>query len=163
MPYRPPEPEEEEKQEEHAQPRVIERKYSQIAKENQKISYMFFGKQLELLSYTEPTGQSDQLQQKVVFHQIIVNPEERELVFGWDSSCYDSCEYKTPNGYDTTAQQETWIDEPPSVLSFQVNRVQYDAATGTGKKIHSPFTFKDRIYIDRFLFTNRERVQPLRE
>ena len=38
---------------------MIERKYSQVAKEDQKIANMFFGKQIELLSYTEPTGQSE--------------------------------------------------------------------------------------------------------
>jgi hypothetical protein len=57
---------------------------------------------------------------------------------------------------------ETWIDEPPSVLSIQLNRVVYDVEKTAGIKKHTPFDFRKTIYIDRFMYINREHTLSLR-
>jgi hypothetical protein len=45
---------------------------------------------------------------------------------------------------------------------FQVQRVQYNTASGQSVKINSKFEFTDQIFVDRFLYANRERSTALR-
>jgi hypothetical protein len=128
-PYVPPAEEEEPSAEEEVVPPVLDRKYSSVAKDDQKISYMFFGKQYEVLSYTEEDGSAHEKRQHTIFHQIVVNVDDGNLIWSWDDSCFSSFEYETDHKFKCTAQTETWIDEIPSILSIQVRRIGYDTET----------------------------------
>jgi hypothetical protein len=49
-----------------------------------------------------------------------------------------------------------WIDVAPQIMVFQIQRVHYDTDSGMPVKVNSKFEFQDQIFVDRFLYANRE-------
>jgi hypothetical protein len=60
-------------------------------------------------------------------------------------------------------EQETWLVELPSVLFICLNRYKFVKATQSSSKIMEPFEFYPNIYLDRYLFKNRQIVKEKRK
>ncbi len=60
-------------------------------------------------------------------------------------------------------QQESWIAQLPSVLFICLNRYKFVKATQSSAKILEPFEFDEEIYLDRYMYTNREIVKTKRK
>jgi ubiquitin carboxyl-terminal hydrolase 25/28 len=60
-------------------------------------------------------------------------------------------------------QQESWIAQLPSVLFICLNRYKFVKATQSSAKILEPFEFDQHIYLDRYMYTNREIVKSKRQ
>lgn len=124
---------------------------------------MFYGKTIEVLTAQEEDGTQTQSESKNTFGQLVLDVDHKEILSAWDSSCHDKIEgYITPLGFTTTADQEVWVESLPSILLFQVQRVKYDVETGMGVKIHKKFEFSEELYVDRFMYANKEMATGLR-
>ena len=129
--------------------------------ETSLMSRLFYGKQREYLSVI---GGSAPIINEVVFGQIILNVEEKDLYSAWDTSYFCSIEdYLLENHGTTQASQEIWPERFPNVLLFQIQRVKYDRVANSSVKINSKFTFPHEIFSDRFLKENRDASSELRE
>jgi ubiquitin carboxyl-terminal hydrolase 25/28 len=124
------------------------------------MSKLFYGKQREYLS---AQGTSAPVVNEVVFGQIILDVEEKDLYSAWDASYFSEIEdYLLENHQTTKASQEIWPETFPGVLLFQIQRVKYDRVASSTVKINSKFSFPLEIYPDRFLKANRELSLELR-
>lgn len=56
-----------------------------------------------------------------------------------------------------------WITEPPNVLFFSLNRVQYDKQEKQIVKNNAFFEFDKVIYADLFMYQNKQRTDKLRD
>jgi hypothetical protein len=59
-------------------------------------------------------------------------------------------------------EQETWIVQLPSVLFICLNRYKFVKATQSSSKILEPFEFYPFIFLDRYMYTNRELIRSKR-
>ncbi len=55
-------------------------------------------------------------------------------------------------------EQESWVTQLPSVLFICLNRYKFVQATQSSSKIIEPFEFYQHIYLDRYLYKNRECI-----
>jgi hypothetical protein len=60
-------------------------------------------------------------------------------------------------------EQESWIVQLPSVLFICLNRYKFVKATQSSSKILEPFEFYQHIYLDRYMYANRERIKLKRK
>ena len=126
------------------------------------VSQLFYGKQLEELSAHEADGEPVNLQNEVVFGQVNLDVQERDLYSAWHAAYSSQIEgYLTPKEHTTTAGQDIWLEKLPGLLLFQIQRVKYDVEANSLFKIHSPFEFPRVIYPDRFLKKNQEKSSEL--
>lgn len=129
--------------------------------ETSLMSQLFYGKQREYLSVK---GGASPIINEVVFGQIILDVEEKDLYSAWDASYFCEIEdYLLENHGTTQASQEIWPERFPNVLLFQIQRVKYDRTVNSSVKINSKFTFPHEIFSDRFLKENREESLKLRQ
>ncbi|OMJ85775.1 hypothetical protein SteCoe_12844 [Stentor coeruleus] len=120
---------------------------------------LFNAKQVEYLRIPS-TGQ--ELRNEVVFGQIILDVEEKDLYSAWDSSYHCKIDDYYINESTITAEQEIWPQKFPGVLLFQIQRVKYDKISQNSIKIHKKFTFPEEIFTDRFLLKNMNLCRELR-
>ncbi|XP_077162638.1 ubiquitin carboxyl-terminal hydrolase 28 isoform X12 [Paroedura picta] len=59
--------------------------------------------------------------------------------------------------------QERWFTKLPPVLTFELSRFEFNQSLGQPEKIHSKLEFSQVIYMDRFLYNNKELIQARRE
>nr|XP_020649050.1 ubiquitin carboxyl-terminal hydrolase 28 isoform X5 [Pogona vitticeps] len=59
--------------------------------------------------------------------------------------------------------QERWFTKLPPVLTFELSRFEFNQSIGQPEKIHNKLEFPKIIYMDRFLYSNKELVQAKRE
>lgn len=143
---------------------ILQSAILQVWDEHAIISQMFYGKTIEVLNAREEDGTVTTSESKNTFGQLMLDVDDRDLLSAWDVSCHDSIEgYLTPLGFSTTAEKEVWIESLPSILLFQIQRVKYDSETACGVKIHSKFEFAEELYVDRFLYENKEMATGLRQ
>eukprot|EP00455_Lapot_gusevi_P044005 TRINITY_DN5439_c0_g2_i8.p1 TRINITY_DN5439_c0_g2~~TRINITY_DN5439_c0_g2_i8.p1 ORF type:complete len:652 (-),score=263.98 TRINITY_DN5439_c0_g2_i8:171-2096(-) len=91
--------------------------------------------------------------------QVIVNVTSGDLYSAIDEYVETSLDsYKTPRGHHTTAEKNVWFTHLPEVVSFQLQRVYYDAKTQQALKNNAPFQFDDLIYLDRYMGEHREEI-----
>lgn len=60
-------------------------------------------------------------------------------------------------------QQESWIVQLPPVLFICLNRYKFVKATQSSSKILEPFEFEQHIYLDRYMYSNRDAVKLKRK
>jgi TolA-binding protein len=60
-------------------------------------------------------------------------------------------------------EQESWVVQLPSVLFICLNRYKFVKATQSSSKILEPFEFYPHIYLDRYMYTNREVIRAKRK
>ncbi|XP_030076474.1 ubiquitin carboxyl-terminal hydrolase 28 isoform X3 [Microcaecilia unicolor] len=58
--------------------------------------------------------------------------------------------------------QERWFTKLPPVLTFELSRFEFNQSLGQPEKIHSKLEFPQVIYMDRYLYRNRELVRRKR-
>ena len=128
------------------------------------VTTLFYGKQIEELHYQEPSGDFTHTTMNAIFGQIMLDVEEKDLYYAWDSACHSEIEdFITPQGQKTAAKQDVWLERLPTILLVQVNRVKFDRTTGNAVKLHSKFTFPKMLFPDRFLMKNKDLSSSLRE
>lgn len=156
--------------EEKSKPKPVEKQSSPQRKESMNfighqisedsiILPLFNAKQVEYLRIPS-TGQ--ELRNEVVFGQIILDVEEKDLYSAWDSSYHCKIDDYYISESTTTAEQEIWPQKFPGVLLFQIQRVKYDKIGQNSIKIHKKFTFPEEIFTDRFLLKNMNLCRELR-
>ncbi|KAJ7305374.1 hypothetical protein JRQ81_011328 [Phrynocephalus forsythii] len=59
--------------------------------------------------------------------------------------------------------QEHWFTKLPPVLTFELSRFEFNQSLGQPEKIHNKLEFPKIIFMDRFLYGNKELVQAKRE
>jgi len=128
------------------------------------VTTFFYGKQIEELHFKENSGEDVDMVVNAIFGQVMLDVEEKDLYYAWDSACHSEIEeFITPQGHRTSAKQDVWLDRLPAILLVQVNRVKFDRATGRPVKLHSKFTYPKTLYPDRFLMKNKGLSSSLRQ
>ncbi|XP_048368952.1 ubiquitin carboxyl-terminal hydrolase 28 isoform X7 [Sphaerodactylus townsendi] len=56
-----------------------------------------------------------------------------------------------------------WFTKLPPVLTFELSRFEFNQSLGQPEKIHNKLEFSQVIYMDRFLYSNKEFIQSRRE
>ncbi|XP_069804757.1 ubiquitin carboxyl-terminal hydrolase 28 isoform X5 [Dendropsophus ebraccatus] len=69
----------------------------------------------------------------------------------------------THNGKTVQYRQERWFTKLPPVLTFELSRYEYNQSLGQPEKIHNKLEFPEIIYMDRFLYANKELIRKKRE
>ncbi|XP_066190934.1 ubiquitin carboxyl-terminal hydrolase 28 isoform X5 [Sylvia atricapilla] len=59
--------------------------------------------------------------------------------------------------------QERWFTKLPPVLTFELSRFEFNQSLGQPEKIHTKLEFPQTIYMDRYLYCNKDLVQMKRE
>ncbi|XP_069598372.1 ubiquitin carboxyl-terminal hydrolase 28 isoform X1 [Ranitomeya imitator] len=67
------------------------------------------------------------------------------------------------NGRAMQYRQERWFINLPPVLTFELSRFEYNQSLGQPEKIHNKLEFPEIIYMDRFLFKNKDLIRRKRE
>ncbi|XP_063167607.1 ubiquitin carboxyl-terminal hydrolase 28 isoform X2 [Candoia aspera] len=68
-----------------------------------------------------------------------------------------------PSKQPVTYTQERWFTKLPPVLTFELSRFEFNQSLGQPEKIHSKLEFPPVIYMDRFMYANKEIIQAKRE
>ncbi|XP_074832992.1 ubiquitin carboxyl-terminal hydrolase 28 isoform X4 [Carettochelys insculpta] len=58
--------------------------------------------------------------------------------------------------------QERWFTKLPPVLTFELSRFEFNQSLGQPEKIHNKLEFSQMIYMDRYLYSNKEIIQRKR-
>ncbi|XP_040282749.1 ubiquitin carboxyl-terminal hydrolase 28 isoform X4 [Bufo bufo] len=69
----------------------------------------------------------------------------------------------TQNGKTMQYRQERWFTKLPPVLTFELSRFEYNQSLGQPEKIHNKLELPEIIYMDRFLYRNKELIRKKRE
>jgi len=69
----------------------------------------------------------------------------------------------TVTNQNSSYEQETWVVKLPSVLFICLNRYKFSKATQSSSKILEPFEFYPHIYLDRYMYSNREAIKAKRK
>ncbi|XP_048417945.1 ubiquitin carboxyl-terminal hydrolase 28 isoform X2 [Stegostoma tigrinum] len=59
--------------------------------------------------------------------------------------------------------QENWFTKLPPVLTFELSRFEFNQSLGRPEKIHKKLEFPHIIYMDRYLYKNKELTRSRRE
>ncbi|XP_078538475.1 ubiquitin carboxyl-terminal hydrolase 28 isoform X5 [Lissotriton helveticus] len=59
--------------------------------------------------------------------------------------------------------QERWFTKLPPVLTFELSRFEFNQSLGQPEKIHNKLEFPQTIYMDRYLYRNKELIRTKRE
>ncbi|XP_048368945.1 ubiquitin carboxyl-terminal hydrolase 28 isoform X1 [Sphaerodactylus townsendi] len=68
-----------------------------------------------------------------------------------------------PSDQSVKYGQERWFTKLPPVLTFELSRFEFNQSLGQPEKIHNKLEFSQVIYMDRFLYSNKEFIQSRRE
>ncbi|NXO06137.1 UBP28 hydrolase, partial [Oriolus oriolus] len=59
--------------------------------------------------------------------------------------------------------QERWFTKLPPVLTFELSRFKFNQSLGQPQKIHTKLEFPQTVYMDRYLYCNKDLIQMKRE
>ncbi|NWR03043.1 UBP28 hydrolase, partial [Paradoxornis webbianus] len=59
--------------------------------------------------------------------------------------------------------QERWFTKLPPVLTFELSRFEFNQSLGQPEKIHTKLEFPQTMYMDRYLYCNKDVIQMKRE
>ncbi|NWU99597.1 UBP28 hydrolase, partial [Upupa epops] len=65
--------------------------------------------------------------------------------------------------HSVTYGQERWFTKLPPVLTFELSRFEFNQSLGQPEKIHTKLEFPPTVYMDKYLYCNKELVQKKRE
>ncbi|XP_026564845.1 ubiquitin carboxyl-terminal hydrolase 28 isoform X2 [Pseudonaja textilis] len=68
-----------------------------------------------------------------------------------------------PSKQAVTYTQERWFTKLPPVLTFELSRFEFNQSLGQPEKIHNKLEFPPVIYMDRFMYGNKEITRAKRE
>uniref|UniRef100_A0A6A7FR87 Ubiquitin carboxyl-terminal hydrolase 25-like n=2 Tax=Hirondellea gigas TaxID=1518452 RepID=A0A6A7FR87_9CRUS len=60
---------------------------------------------------------------------------------------------------DGEVQQESWFKLLPPVLIFSLSRYEFSHSTQRAEKVHNKFEFPERLYMDRYMESNKQLVR----
>ncbi|XP_027511304.1 ubiquitin carboxyl-terminal hydrolase 28 isoform X6 [Corapipo altera] len=66
-------------------------------------------------------------------------------------------------GKSTVLNSMRWFTKLPPVLTFELSRFEFNQSLGQPEKIHTKLEFPQTIYMDRYLYCNKELIQIKRE
>ncbi|KAJ3322272.1 ubiquitin-specific protease ubp2 [Boothiomyces sp. JEL0866] len=119
---------------------------------------ILYGKTKQTLTYFDNNGEAIKLINEEPFHQLIVDLEP-SLYLALDSYfSSQEVEYEHPG----TIRSLSILELPP-ILTFRINRVQYDRSTNRTVKSNSYLSYDKIIYLDRYLDKNQEIVTQKRK
>uniref|UniRef100_A0A8D0GY14 Ubiquitin specific peptidase 28 n=1 Tax=Sphenodon punctatus TaxID=8508 RepID=A0A8D0GY14_SPHPU len=72
------------------------------------------------------------------------------------------CDQPLPSDQSVKYGQERWFTKLPPVLTFELSRFEFNQSLGQPEKIHSKLEFPQIVYMDRYLYRNRELIQTKR-
>lgn len=131
-------------------------------KEQGKIESLFTGVNAEILFYKE-NNETKYIQKDVKFGPIILGIEEGDLMSSWKSASKNIIKDYKIMERNTTAKQEIWIQNLPSVLIFQLKRHFFIEGDPTPLKSNACFKFPDVIYPDRFMLQYKDQIKELKK
>nr|XP_041576813.1 ubiquitin carboxyl-terminal hydrolase 28 isoform X5 [Taeniopygia guttata] len=70
---------------------------------------------------------------------------------------------ETPASQSVKYGQERWFTKLPPVLTFELSRFEFNQSLGQPEKIHTKLEFPQTIYMDRYLYCNKDLIQMKRE
>ncbi|NXR29653.1 UBP28 hydrolase, partial [Cinclus mexicanus] len=59
--------------------------------------------------------------------------------------------------------RERWFTKLPPVLTFELSRFEFNQSLGQPEKIHTKLEFPQTMYMDRYLYCNKDLIQMKRE
>ncbi|XP_045694530.1 ubiquitin carboxyl-terminal hydrolase 28 isoform X5 [Phyllostomus hastatus] len=68
-----------------------------------------------------------------------------------------------PSDHSVKYGQECWFTKLPPVLTFELSRFEFNQSLGQPEKIHNKLEFPQIIYMDRYMYRNKELVRSKRE
>jgi ubiquitin carboxyl-terminal hydrolase 25/28 len=110
----------------------------------------FYGKELQTIIYKTPSGEETKLQKEIGYRNIIVDMKPNLIDALDDYYGRHKVEYE-----NSTATKYLSIAEPPSFLSFRINRLSFDREKQRPVKSNEFIKFPKTLRMDRF-FTGRE-------
>ncbi|CAD8068078.1 unnamed protein product [Paramecium primaurelia] len=140
-----------------SQKSLLFRKSSVIA-ENSVMYKLFYGKFTPQIIIQ---GQGSKDCQQEIFNYIQIDVNSKSLIEGLEKQLNQVVEYKNDiDGYSEAIKQ-FWISQAPQVLTFQIQRVEFNKQFCSFAKNNSPFLFDKEIYIDRFLLSNQKIARDI--
>jgi hypothetical protein len=140
------------------------RKGEEVKVSENSIQNTFFGQRTQIMKICKP-GQEQDIKNKKTekLGPIMLDIQYNRLYESWDEAFRTQVMDYIDNSSGETCIQESWINKLPSVLCFNLNRVQYDQKSQRIVKNMSKFTFDKQIYADMFLYKNRARADQMRK
>ncbi|EGR31008.1 ubiquitin carboxyl-terminal hydrolase family protein, putative [Ichthyophthirius multifiliis] len=120
------------------------------------VTQQFFGKVFIQMKYMLG-DQYHQKEQEEIFNIIYLDIKQKELYYALDEYVINKIdEYKNDRGDIVQADKYNWIKKAPKTLFFQLQRVIYDKETKNLKKINDFFQIEKEIYLERFMYSQKE-------
>ncbi|XP_062995221.1 ubiquitin carboxyl-terminal hydrolase 28 isoform X4 [Elgaria multicarinata webbii] len=69
----------------------------------------------------------------------------------------------SPSNQSVKYGQERWFTKLPPVLTFELSRFEFNQSLRQPEKIHNKLEFPQIIYMDRFMYVNKELIQAKRK
>lgn len=141
-----------EKKKEESQPKIIDTLLS--------------GKLMQIIEGMEEDGTPVESKQETSFTEVILDLNNgRDIYESLDqyTELVQLDEFTTPKGFKSKATKIISFKELPPILSFQLQRVDYDADSNKLVKNHSRFEFPKKLYLDRYMTENIKTTLERRE
>lgn len=61
------------------------------------------------------------------------------------------------------SSQEKWFDKLPPIMIFELSRFHFNNETKQGEKIHSRLEFSEKLYMDRYMNSNKSVIRMKRD
>ncbi|CDW85517.1 UNKNOWN [Stylonychia lemnae] len=124
----------------------------------------FFGEKISILKIIKNDQRELVMSEKrEKLGPIYLDIQHQRLYEAWNESFQDQVQGYLKDQETSKCINEFYITEPPNVLFFSLNRVQYDQKSKGAVKNMSQFTFDKVIYADMFLHQNKEKTDQLRQ
>lgn len=125
---------------------------------NSLIEKLFFG---TMTSQYLVEGQQEAIAgEDALFGPILLDPTTNYFYKSWENYFYNQIE----NFRESKDRAAKWdlVRRFPDILCFQIQRARYNAERKCPEKNNQRFEFDQEIFVDRFLYTNRDAVQSMR-
>lgn len=130
---------------------------------NNLVKELFFGQGEEILKNQEEDNKTKETSKNIEFSSIILPSEEETNIHdAIDKFIVNDVEFTTEQGFKTKGQGVLWLKKLPKILLLQESRVHYDIEKKSYIKSNHPLYFDKEIYMDRYLFDNKEESSKIR-
>jgi len=114
----------------------------------------FHGKMVEVKSSTRNNEEAKAIETESVFNCINLDIKHKDLYTAWEVLTFEHNENVNEEGNTISTDKNLFVETLPDMLTFTLNR--FGEQEGRVKKNFQPFDFEKVIYVDRFLYNNRE-------
>lgn len=130
------------------------------------IDELFSGVFMQSISGEEPDGSSVESNTESTFTEIILDLSNANDIYqSLDSytELIEISDFLTPKGNTINANKIISLKEIPPIISFLIQRVDYDAEKNIAVKNHSRFDFPMTLYLDRYKTENMQKTLTRRK